>query len=314
MITYKASYYDTSKKNKKLKLKNFIRKKSPKMAIQNIVDYLSNPNKNPLTKRKIKKGSKTQKNIDKFVRKATSSATSIQSFIRRYLILQRFGKLRECYPYIGKPLLNEVDPISLNDLTNLSKYKIIIFNLDGKYVGFEVETYQSMIRRNINICPYTRLPFSQKDVDNNVYSVLLLCNLGVIETLERQLCLSIDKIAQEVFYDFSLNNIFLDPHVFLKLELMQLQKLHYELKDLFYKNTTSAQRSEISNEILFFESDNFTSDILLYQRYLLENIKKVINPTNVNFKYHCIYIMLGGLTLVCQEYNEYRNYIFDFVS
>lgn len=122
---------------------------------------------------------------------------------------------------------------------------------------------------------------------------------------------SIDALVKDVFHEFTLESIYLDHTVFLSLTLTQLKNLHYEWKDMFEKNTTNEQKISILGQKKCFPP-MIIGSIEHYQRYLLTHLATILRPNDPSLKTLTTFIMLGGLTLVCHQYSNYRHYNFDF--
>lgn len=278
--------------------------------IDTIIAFNLNKSINPKTKRKIKKGGKIYTSLEEQLKKTEPLITLIQKIIRGYCIKSSYRKISTYQDTNLKgKIVNSTDPISMNDLSIL----FIKFPIDqDRFIAYELETFQMMVKRKMYMCPITRTQYTDQDIESNIKVLKSFINLGLTINYEEKIILDVKKLAQEVFHDFEICNIYLDVKVFLKLNIIKLKNLHFELKDLYYKNTSVQQRNQISDRILFIEENDFTNDLTIFQSYLLENIQCIINPIDSSLKLFGIYLILGGLTLICPEYKEYKNYIFDF--
>jgi hypothetical protein len=113
---------------------------------------------------------------------------------------------------------------------------------------------------------------------------------------------------------FNNNSFFIDHTLFLNLDDDQLIRLYYEIKDFYKENFTEEQKNNISNNIFILSKHQLNDKNLEEkQRYILENIKILLNVQIEEYKYMINYILIGGLSLVIPEIKHlYPDFSFTF--
>lgn len=228
-------------------------------------------------------------------------------------IYKKYMKMNINELYINE-CINDIDPISRNTLwvQEDNQRKIIYENLNNlifykdksnKIRCFEKESVEFMKGYNIQHDPVTREELPQSIFDNILSTVLI-----------NEEDKTNDNIAFDVFQSFTLISIFIDYKLYLELEKEKLIKLYYEISDFYLNNFTDEQRNIISNDVFKLsknELNNYETDYI--QKYILENMKILLNCSIEEHKFMINYILIAGLGLVIPSIAElYPQFSFTF--
>jgi hypothetical protein len=242
-------------------------------------------------------------------------------------------------PLEGKYInsLDNKDPISQEDiwelrdgekkaLNDIPLYKMFSYrDKEGNIRCFNIESMQTMIQNNINKHPITGDNIEKDVIDRALHMIDILINNKILKNdIEDDGILTEKKIKEyafDVFQKFSFISIFIDSEWFLKLQTHELLKLNYELKDFYENNVETNLRKimvppngiafELTKEDLASKTYN---NILEIQKYILENVEKVIGTSSDDaMKNLGNYLMIGGLAIVCPEIRErYPDFVYGF--
>lgn len=281
-----------------------------KYTFAELIQFQHNPAINPTTKRKIKQGSKIYKNLKLQLDRMhlmNQNASFIQQRQRylQYRSIQTTLKASEC--------INSHDPISLEPIGKISSSCLSTISINGVVFGYHIESIVKLVENNTVVCPMTRSPIPKKTL--KTLRRLVKAYKSVVTPVHQQKSMArmVEAMTKDVFHEFTLESIYLDHTVFLGLKMWQLKNLHYEWMDMFEKNTTLDQKQRILGDAVVFQSIDFTQfNKLQYQHYLLQQAIKILRPCDPSLKTLTTFIMLGGLTLVCPQYAQYRMYAFEF--
>jgi hypothetical protein len=215
--------------------------------------------------------------------------------------------------YIYETIDNK-DPISLNDfwIEENNNKKIVYKNLNNLVFYkdsqnnircFEKETVEYMQGYNIKNHPITGELLPKSLFDN-------ITSKKIVNDEDK----TISEITFDVFQLFANNSFFIDYNLFLNLNDDKLLKFYSEIRDFYFENFTEEQKNNISNNIFKLKKTQFSSiNKEKKQKYILENIKVLLNVENEQYKYMINYILIGGLTLVIPEVKElYPDFSFSF--
>lgn len=207
---------------------------------------------------------------------------------------------------------DSVDPISHENIwTNV--------NLEGKQVSkdihpklifsyvdnnnfvrcFNIESIIGLFEKGIYTHPITGDKFSDKVIELAKEKIEMLFTKVIIKSeLNNEL---IKNYTYNVFDKFRTFNIYLQDEWFLNLNISNLQKLYFEMRDFFYKNIDT---SKYTNLFTISNYDFNHSNILHMQYYMLYNIEQLIltsdNATNILSSY----IVLCSLSIVCPQIKQ----------
>ena len=185
--------------------------------------------------------------------------------------------------------------------------KELVFYSDSKQHirCFEKESLVYLKSYNITRHPITTEPFPE-ELFNNIDVINL-------EKIEKEKTL--EEFALDVFQYFSNISIFIDYNWFLALDRKQLIKFNYELRDFWLQNFTEDQKKAISDKSLLInqEKDMISYDIMMIQKYLLSQMKILLECNKEEYKYMVNYILLGALGIVIPKIKElYPDFDFTF--
>jgi hypothetical protein len=256
------------------------------ITIDEYKKWLVNKNINPKTNRKIKTNSK------------------IYNFYNSFNMNN----------YYIKETIDNKDPISLNDIwiEKDGKKKIVYNNINNLvfYTDshnnvrcFEKESLSYLLGYGNKNHPITGEPIPESVFINITPSKVI-----------KETSKTIEDITLDIFQLFNNQSVFIDHNLFLKLSKDALLKLYYETKDFYINNLTTIQRNEISSSAFQLNKDNLieknTNEI---RKYILDNIKILLECTNDEYKFILLYILVGGLSTVIKEVKEqYPDLSFDF--
>jgi len=187
----------------------------------------------------------------------------------------------------------------LEDLDNLVFYNDIKNNLRC----LEKETLKYLKTYNI-----TKHPVTNEQIPDKLFKNIIPINLKEIK-------LSINDIALDVFQLFTKKSIFISHESFMLLDKTKLLKFNHEIKDIWIQNLNQEQRNEISTMPLF---DKDKEELLKYklediQKYLLKNMKTALECNNENLSFMIFYILVGSLGIVIPDIKEsYSDVSFSF--
>jgi hypothetical protein len=248
--------------------------------------WLKNKNINPKSGRRIKENSKIYKlydNID----------------IKKLYILET---------------IDDKDPISLVDfwiIENDKKkivyedYENLIFYKDtnNKIRCFEKSSIEYMMGYKIKLHPIT----------NDILPEEIFQNINPKKIINDE-DKSIEDITMEVFQLFSNNSFFIDYVLFLDLSKEQLLTLYYEIGDFYKHNFNDEQKRNISNNIFKLSKEQLEAkNIIDIQKYILHNMKILLEVNIDEYKIMINYILIGGLSIVIPLVKElYPDFIFTF--
>lgn len=224
---------------------------------------------------------------------------------------------------IKESILNSIDdrdPISMNIFwkeVNGNKqieypeesFGQLVFYFDSKQLlrCLEKETLSYLKTYNLKVHPVTSEPIPSELFDN-----LILIDLVKIEESK-----TIQDIALDVFQFFSKISIFIDYEWFMELNKDKLLKFNYELKDFWLQNVSDSQKQIVSSSPVLAKSneelDGKSKEEI--QKYLLDEIKTMLQCDNQEVKYMINYIILGALGIVIPKIKElYPDFAFAFAT
>lgn len=333
------------------------RYKNVPVTINELKIWLLDKSINPRTKRKIKSTSPIYKyledesiknnlsgidnieeineNDEKFSENADESSQNLEFYQEAHLLelIQDFqGPLGDDYT---KSIDNK-DPISQEDIWYIEdgqkiKSKEIpalkmfsYFDSSDNIRAFNIESIKTMIEGNINRHPITNeiIDIEILDRAQKMIQVLIEKKYLIVKEDNGELTeTKIKNLAFDVFQNFNVISIFVDSEWFLKLNIDELLKLNYELKD-FYENNTDNETRHImvppDGKVFCFTNQQLKNECqgnkLNIQKYLLDDINKVITSSdNEAIKNLGNYLMIGGLAVVCPEIRDrYPDFVYSF--
>jgi|TARA_B110000858_G_scaffold95129_1_gene109628 hypothetical protein len=127
-----------------------------------------------------------------------------------------------------------------------------------------------------------------------------------------------NELALKIFKKFENLSIYINQKKFLDLSKDKLIKFNYEIKDFYYENINIENRIKIDNSdgnLILKKTNNNLSDLDLLetQKYLLQEIQKLLMCEDDGLKYMINYIIVGALSLVIPEIKEnYPDFCFAF--
>jgi hypothetical protein len=277
-----------------------------------LIKWKSTPLKNPRTGRKIsEKGDiyvYLQNEFDKAypdIRTLTKNNKNIKIVLP---IIEEF-KIEDS--------IDDKDPITLavfwiqdgtnkkpiyEDKNNLILYK----DSRGLIRCFEKDSLEYMKAHNI-----LKHPISYEDIPNSIFENITAKNLE-----EERKEMTSNDLAFEVFQKFSNISIFIDSIWFMDLSKDKLIKFNYEIKDMYHQNFNKIQMKEISNVVDLFILDNNnleTQSIDEVRKYLLDQMKIILDVKKEDLKYMCNYLLVGSLSVVIPQIRDlYPDFCFSF--
>jgi len=284
---------------------------------QELIRWKSTPLKNPRTGRKIsEKGdiylylkNEFDKNYPDIINltkntKINKNTKKVLSIIEKYKI---------------EDSIDDKDPITLSifwiqdgenkkiiypqqDRDNLILYK----DTRGLIRCFEKDSLEYMKAHNIS-----KHPISYEDIPKDIFENITPKNLE-----EERKEMTINDIAFETFQKFSNISIFIDSIWFMDLSKDKLIKFNYEIKDMYHQNFNKTQMKEISNAIDLFILDNNNlekKNIDEVRKYLLDQMKIILDVKKEELKYMCNYLLVGSLSTVIPQIRDlYPDFCFSF--
>lgn len=211
------------------------------------------------------------------------------------------------------------DPISMNifweDIDGVKKqvypsddFDQLVFYYDAKNIlrCFEKDSLKYLKTYNIINHPISTEPIPPEILE-------IVCSYD-IEKLHTK---TIKNLALEIFQYFSKISIFIDHELFLNLNKQNLIKFNYELRDFWQQNFTNNQKLAISPNTMFEKTDVALNecDLENIQRYLLNELKVLLQCDKEEYKYMINYIVLGALSIVIPEIKiMYPDFSFSFIN
>jgi hypothetical protein len=236
--------------------------------------WLENKFINPRTKRIIKKNGVIYKYLDKINIKKLYLAETVDD--KDIISLCDFWIIKDSVKYIV-----------YENIDNLIFYK----DSENHIRCFEKESVEYMLGYNIKKHPVTGELFPD-DIFINIISKKLI--------LEKEKTIS--ELTLDVFQLFGNNSFFIDHNLFLELSKNNLLKLYFEISNLYKNNFSNEQRNEISNKVFILTiNDIAIMSVNKIQKYILLNIKILLEYSNDKYKYMINYILIGGLSIVINE-------------
>lgn len=306
--------------------------KSNPLSIDELVTWKLNPYINPRTGKAIKENGNTysiflksynkhKTDVDKIIYDKQNNMSKSNNELKQNNSSNQEAQTNNSQEKILTMLSQcneDRDPISMNifwieengkrrvvyPIENLSE---LIFYNDSKNLVrcFERETLKYLKSYSINIHPISTEP-----IPSSIFDSVDIVNLT--EVRENK---TIENLALDVFQNFNKISIFIDYEWFLDLNKQYLLKFNYELKDFWLQNFSESQRSQINNEPLFKKGNDELDSLSLenIQKYLLSQIKILLDCDKEEFKYMINYIILGALGIVIPQIKEqYPDFLFSF--
>lgn len=230
------------------------------------------------------------------------------------------SKIYNCYKKVNYQellLLSTIDnkdPISLNELWTMDNdiKKIAYDNLDNLVFYkdtyniircFEKESIEYMLGYNIKNHPITNELLPE-------HIFLNITSKKIITEKDK----TVQELAFDVFQLFANLSFFIDCNLFLNLSKENLIKLYHEIKDFYKQNFTIEQQNVIGNTIFKMDENILKDNELEYiQKYILADMKKLLQVDIEEYKYMINYILIGGLSLVIKEIKDtYPDFSFSF--
>jgi hypothetical protein len=182
---------------------------------------------------------------------------------------------------------DSVKNIIYKDIDNLIFYKD-----SNNYIRcFEKESLEYMLGYNIINHPVTGELFPSIIFSNIISKKMIL---------EEEK--SISELTLDVYQLFSNNSFFMDHKLFLNLSKNNLIELYFEFSNLYNSNFSYDQRCDISISIFLLTCDTLsTMPIDEIQKYIIINIKILLENSNKKYKYMINYVLIGGLSLYIEE-------------
>lgn len=291
------------------------------LTIIELVQWKQNPLVNPKTGKLIKENGGTYQIIDSIYKK---NQIQVDEILYNKFACSKSGKESNTYVNISiikTNILNCIDdrdPISMNifwkeidgkkQIEYLEEnFSQLIFYTDSKNLlrCLEKETLRYLKTYNLTIHPVT----------TEVIPSQLFDNLEIIDLDKMKEEKTVDDIALDVFQYFSKISIFINYEWFIQLNKEKLLKFNYELKDFWIQNVSDSQKLSVSVEpILSMSNDDLDNkSVEEIQRYLLEEIKNMLECEKEEIKYMINYIILGALGIVIPQIKElYPDFVFAF--
>lgn len=309
--------------------------KNNHLTIDELVQWKVNPLINPKTGKSIKVNGgtyqlidsiykKNKSEVDKIInQKVASSSTIKKDESNTCITLDQNDNvsLIADIKRIKENILNSIDdrdPISMNlfwkEINGIKKieypeenYSQLVFYSDSKNMlrCLEKETLSYLKTYNLKVHPIT-----SEVIPNELFDNLQLVDLNKIEEAK-----TIEDIALDVFQYFSKISIFIDYEWFIELDKDKLLKFNYELKDFWLQNVSDSQKKIVSDLPILSKSNEELGEKNKeeIQKYLLDEIKKMLQCEKEEIKYMVNYIILGALGIVIPKIKElYPDFAFAF--
>lgn len=274
--------------------------KTNKLTIEELSMWERNPLVNPRSGNPIKKDGKTYKIISK-------SFEKLKDIIH---INAHLSKLMEC--------VEDRDPISMNVFwTTNNDVKTIVYPIESmSQLVFYQDNNKLLHCMETKSLEYLKSygilhnPVTMEPIPSSVFDNIKSIELDLSENIN-----TVENIAFDVFQYFTKISIFIDYEWFLSLEKNQLIKLNYELGDFWEQNFTHEQKQKISSKSMFEKKNDILSDynIVEIQKYLLDEMKILLECGEEDYKYMINYVILGALSIVIPKIkNLYPDFSFSF--
>ncbi len=299
--------------------------KNNHLTIDELVQWKANPLANPKTGKPIKENGGTYQIIDSIYKK---NKLQVDEIINKKVASQVVNNTHVVNndhdvnnEQVKANILNSIDdrdPISMNIFWKESggvkqveypkeNFSQLVFYTDTKNLlrCLEKETLSYLKTYNLKTHPITSEPIPDS----------LFANLEVIDLVKIQESKTISDIALEVFQYFGKISIFIDYEWFMELSKANLIKFNYELKDFWLQNVPDNQKQLVSNTPILTKSndDLEVKDKEEIQKYLLNEIKTMLQCEKEEVKYMINYIILGALGIVIPKIKElYPDFVFAF--
>ncbi len=306
--------------------------KNNHLTIEELVQWRANPLINPKTGKSIKESGGTYQIIDSIYKKYKSQVDEIinnkvaspvvngvqnvDTNVKSSIVTQVVDIL-----HVKENILNSIDdrdPISMNifwkEIDGIKQveyptesFSQLVFYSDTKNLlrCLEKETLSYLKSYNLRTHPITSEPIPDSLFDN----------LEVVDLVKIQESKTISDIALDVFQYFGKISIFIDYEWFMELSKEKLIKFNYELKDFWLQNVPDNQKHLVSDVPILVKSneDLEDKDKEEIQRYLLNEIKILLQCEKEEVKYMINYIILGALGIVIPKIKElYPDFLFAF--
>jgi hypothetical protein len=277
-----------------------------------LIKWQSTPLKNPRTGRKIsEKG-----DIYLYLKNEFDKAyPDIRTLIKNNKSTKKIVPIIEEFKI--EDIVDDKDPITLaifwiqdgpnkkimyEDKNNLIIYK----DSRGLIRCFEKDSLEYMKAHNI-----LKHPISYEDIPNSIFENITAKNLE-----EERQEMTINDIAFETFQKFSNISIFIDSIWFMDLSKDKLIKFNYEIKDMYHQNFNKTQMKEISNvnDLFILDNNNLEKkNIDEVRKYLLDQMKIILDVKKEELKYMCNYLLVGSLSIVIPQIRDlYPDFCFSF--
>lgn len=302
--------------------------KNNHLTIDELVQWKANPLVNPKTGKPIKVNGGTYQIIESVY---TKYKTQVDEIINNKVASQNTIDVNTNQNtntvqtvdivQVKENILNTIDdrdPISMNIFWKEVKgnkqveypeesYDQLVFYFDSKKLlrCLEKETLSYLKTYNLKLHPVTSEP-----IPDELFNNLMLVDLNKIEESK-----TIEDIALDVFQYFGKISIFIDYEWFMALSKDKLLKFNYELKDFWLQNVPDNQKKFVSSSPILSKTNEELDDKNKeeIQRYLLDEIKIMLQCENQEIKYMINYIILGALGIVIPKIKElYPDFVFAF--
>lgn len=269
------------------------------VKLSELKKWISDKNKNPRSGRKIKSTSRIYKYLEEK--------------------WNEYNSKRNIEEFTWKDCKDDKEPITLDIIWEIKDSKkikgeineneMIYYQDKNKMVrGFLVSSLIRMKDMNCHKHPITNefIPESVFEIASIKYKKLT--DLNMIEKIEENVIIDIDKKALSVFQKLSLDTFFIDHLEFVNslTNKSQLIKLNSEIKDFYDKNLDEKTKLKLHppSGIAFnkdsSELDNLSVDDI--KHYILDEMNFIL--TNGPKNHMVKYIIVGSLAIVIPKIKE----------
>jgi hypothetical protein len=296
--------------------------KDKPLTIDELVAWKENPIINPRTGKPIKQSGLTWEYINKVYTKNKSQVDDIIKKKDVKVELNTDNKKLNMLDNSTKIKLidcnEDRDPISMNmfwveenGIKQIvypdDKLDQLVMYIDSKNIirCFEKETLKYLKTYNMTVHP-----ISMEEIPKELFDMVEQVNL--IQIQENK---TIENVALDVFQYFNKISIFVDYEWFLDLTKEQLIKFNYELRDFWLQNFSETQRQSISDSPILSKNNDSLINLSQeeIQKYVLSQMKQLLECDKEEFKYMINYIILGALGIVIPKIKElYPDFSFSF--
>lgn len=256
-------------------------------SIEILIKWISNPQVNPVTKRKIQKTGKVYSNfLNQYNEKIKVDLMNVidnKDPISQQIFWVKNGDKKEWIFY-------DID-------------KLVFYDCEDKIRCFTRESLQYLKKYKMFIHPITGNRIPEKifsDIEE------------IIEIKEPKL---IEK-SKITFQKLIHHSIFINSEDYDNLKKEDFSKLVYEMKSFYYENLDDDNRKIIDKKDgkeLFKKSSEDFESLNKFKIYILENIDMMIDNSNDTLRIFVFYIIIGALGLVVPKIKEdYPDYSFNF--